>query len=139
MATQRHKTPITDQARAILRAGVEKAPQVMSASPDLLPYLRNDHGNSQRLIAMFATDLRYCFEMRKWLAWDGRRWKPAANGQAYRLAKRAMVEFVRQAFETDNEELQSFAVSSLNERRISHLLILAQSEIYVEPRELDAH
>lgn len=139
MAKQRHKTPITDEARAILRAGVEKAQQAVSAGPDLLPYLRNDYGNSQRLIALYGSDLRYCHEMRKWLLWDRRRWKPDATGGVYRLAKRTMVEFVRQAFETDNEDLQSFAVSSLNERRISHLLILAQSDLYVEPHQFDAH
>ena len=77
--------------------------------------------------------------MRKWLLWDRRRWKPDATGREYRLAKRTMVEFARQAFETDSEDLQSFAVSSLNERRISHLLILAQSDLYVEPHQLDAH
>jgi putative DNA primase/helicase len=37
------------------------------------------------------------------------------------------------------KELRSFAVGSLNERKISHLLMLAQSEIYVEPHHLDTH
>jgi putative DNA primase/helicase len=138
MGKQPHKPSITQEAHAILR-GKQPERKVVPAAPNLLGYLRNDHGNSQRLTAMFGADLRYCHEMRKWLAWDGRRWKSDATGRAYRLAKRAMVEFVRQAFEGTDEELQSFAVGSLNERRISHLLILAQSEIYVEPHQLDAH
>jgi putative DNA primase/helicase len=104
---------------------------------DILQYGLNDHGNSERLIAICGGDLRYCHPMRKWLVWDGRRWKPDITGEAYRLAKRAMLEFVKQAFETDDEKLQSFAVGSLNERRLSHLLILAQSEIYLEPQQLD--
>jgi putative DNA primase/helicase len=127
MPDKRRATPITGEARAILQV------------PDLLRYLRNDYGNSQRLVALHGDDLRYCHEMRKWLVWDGRRWKPDTTGEACRLAKRTMVEFVKQAFEADDEELQSFAIGSLNERRISRLLILAQSEIYVEPHELDAH
>jgi putative DNA primase/helicase len=128
MARRQHKIRITAEANAILMGKV---------APDLLAPLRNDHGNSERLIALYGRDLRYCHAMRKWLVWDGRRWKPDTTGEAYRLAKRAMREFVRQAFETPDEEIQSFAVGSLNERRISHLLILAQSEIYVEPEQLD--
>jgi putative DNA primase/helicase len=128
---------ITAEARAILEV------------PDLLSPLHNDYGNSQRLVAMYGNDLRYCHEMRKWIHFDSRRWKPDTTGEACRLAKKAMLEFVRQAFEvelTGDEEadkdvkaLRSFAIGSLNERRISHLLILAQSEIYVEPHHLDAH
>jgi putative DNA primase/helicase len=135
--SRRRETPITAEARAILQA------------PDLLSYLNNDHGNSQRLVALHGDDLRYCHEMRKWLVWDGRRWKPDTTGEAYRLAKRTMVEFVKQAFDVEVtgdeaedkkvQTLRSFAIGSLNERRISHLLILAQSEIYVEPQNLDAH
>jgi hypothetical protein len=82
---------ITAEARAILQV------------PDLLSPLHNDYGNSQRLVAMYGNDLRYCHEMRKWLHWDGRRWKPDTTGEAYRLAKKAMLEFVRQAFETGGE------------------------------------
>src|SRR5262252_1105188 len=130
MPRRQHKIRITDEARAILSGKVK---------PDLLPPLRNDHGNSQRLIALYGNDLRYCHPMRKWLVWDGRRWKPDTTGEAYRLAKRAMVEFVKQAFDRADEELQAFAVNSLNERQISHLLILAQSELYLEPHQLDAH
>jgi putative DNA primase/helicase len=128
---------ITAEARAILQV------------PDLLSYLHNDYGNSQRLVAMYGHNLRYCHEMRRWLCFDNRRWKPDTTGEAYRLAKKAMVEFVKQACEVEEtgdetedkkvKELRSFAVGSLNERKISHLLILAQSEIYVEPHELDAH
>jgi putative DNA primase/helicase len=135
--SRRRETPVTAEARAILQV------------PDLLSYLHNDHGNSQRLVAMFGDDLRYCHEMRKWFCWDGRRWKPDSTGEVYRRAKKAMLEFLKQAFEVeetgdeDNDaevkELRSFAVGSLNEYRISRLLILAQSELYVEPHQLDAH
>jgi putative DNA primase/helicase len=130
MGRRQQEMPITDEARTILLGKLK---------PDLLPYLRNDHGNSQRLVAMYGDDLRYCHDMRKWLAWDGRRWKPDTTGVAQRRAKEAMLEFVKQAFDTDDKDLKSFAVGSLNERRISHLLTLAQSDIYAQPQDLDAH
>jgi putative DNA primase/helicase len=107
--------------------------------PDLLPYMLNDYGNSQRLVALYGADLRYCHDVRKWLVWDGRRWKQDTTGEAYRLAKQAMLEFASQALDRGTKEVRQFAIGSLNERRISHLLILAQSDIFIEPHRLDAH
>jgi len=119
--------------------GNPKSPVALPSPPDLLTYLRNDYGNSQRLITLCGPDLRYCHPMRKWLIWDGRRWKVDTTGEANRLAILSMMEFVRQAFGSDDERLQSFAIGSLNERKISRLLILAQSAIYLEPHQLDSH
>jgi putative DNA primase/helicase len=56
--------------------------------------LFNDHGNAERLIAMFGADLRYCHPFKKWLVWDGNRWAIDDTDQARRLAKKAMLEFV---------------------------------------------
>lgn len=33
-----------------------------------------DHGNGERIAALFGDDLRHCVETRQWLLWDGRRW-----------------------------------------------------------------
>lgn len=114
-------------------------PEAPLSPPSMLSYMRNDYGNSQRLAALYGDDMKYCHQMKKWLVFEGRRWKPDTTGEAYRLAKKAMVEFAKEAFDTTNEDLQKFAVGSLNERQITHLLILAQSEIYVEAHQLDAH
>jgi putative DNA primase/helicase len=140
LKTDTNVTPIRKEAEedASLGADEKILNSELPEKPDLTRQLRNDYGNSQRLIALYGQDLRYCHDMRKWLAWDGRRWHPDGTGEAYRLAKRAMREFVHQAFDTDDDELRSFAVGSLNERRITRLLILAQSDIYVEPHDLDA-
>jgi putative DNA primase/helicase len=116
-----------------------KAPATGSSDKTLLEFFLNDSGNAQRLVELFGNDLRYCHSMRKWLCWDGRRWKVDATGQAHRLAKRAMFEFVKQAASENDEELIKFALRSLNAQRIVNLLFMAQSEIYAEPHELDAH
>lgn len=34
-----------------------------------------DLGNAERLAYLHGDDLRYCAQMKKWLYWDGRRWK----------------------------------------------------------------
>jgi putative DNA primase/helicase len=102
----------------------------------------NDHGNAQRLIAMYGKDLRYCHPMKSWLDWDGKRWKPDTTGQARRKAKLAMVEFYKQAISANNEtaqKAQKFAQTSLDDKRITALLKMAESDIYVEPDQLDSH
>jgi putative DNA primase/helicase len=112
----------------------------LTGVPDLLRFLPNDNGNAERLIALFGHDLRYCPPMRKWLVWDGKRWKADATGEIFRRAKAAMREFLEQAMDIeDDDRTFHFAVGSLNERRLSRLVTLAESEIYIEPHDLDTH
>src|ERR1035438_502767 len=68
-----------------------------AGGPDLLSRLHNDHGNAERLIAMYGEDLRYCHAFRKWLVWDGMRWAVDDTDQARRLGKQAMLEFRSEA------------------------------------------
>jgi putative DNA primase/helicase len=107
--------------------------------PELLKYLQNDHGNSERLIALHGDKLRYCHPMNKWLAWDGRRWVVDANKQAYKFAKMAMLEYVGQAHRAGNEAHEKYSRLCLDSKRINALLESSQCEIYVEPEKLDTH
>ena len=109
-----------------------------AGGPDLLSRLHNDHGNAERLIAMYGEDLRYCHAFRKWLVWDGMRWAVDDTDQARRLGKQAMLEFLRLAIERgDNEKAEKFARASLDARRIGSMLSMAECEIYVRPADLD--
>jgi putative DNA primase/helicase len=108
-----------------------------SGSRDLLKFYSADVGNAERLVAQHGADLKYCFAFRKWLIWDGQRWAAAENGQALKLAKRTMVEFLRQAVEAKNEAAEKFARASLDSRRLQAMLLLAQSELPVTPTQLD--
>src|ERR1700704_1318572 len=106
--------------------------------PDLLPRLHNDHGNAGRLIAMCGEDLRYCHAFRKWLVWDGMRWAVDDTDQSRRLGKQAMLEFLRLAIERgDNEKAEKCARASLDARRISSMLSMAECEIFARPVDLD--
>ncbi|MEK7752845.1 MAG: phage/plasmid primase, P4 family [Acidobacteriota bacterium] len=105
--------------------------------PGLLLQLHNDHGNAERLIALHGEDLRFCHAFRKWLVWDDRRWAVDETEQARRRAKGAMLEFLRQAIERRNEPAEKFARQSLDARRISSLLSMAECEIFVKPDQLD--
>jgi putative DNA primase/helicase len=104
---------------------------------DLLSFLSNDHGNACRLIALYGDDLQYCHAFRKWLVWDGMRWAVDDTDQARRLAKQAMLEFLKQAVERGHQETEDFARFSLDARRISSMLSMAESEIFVRPADLD--
>jgi putative DNA primase/helicase len=106
--------------------------------PNLLPYLHNDHGNAERLIAMYGEGLRYCHAFRKWLVWDGRRWALDDTGQARRAAKMTMLEFLKQAISSSaDDKPEKFARRSLEDRRINSMLSMADCEIYVRPADLD--
>src|ERR1035438_9619091 len=43
--------------------------------PGLLYFPLNDHGNAQRVAAIYGPSMRYCHAFKKWLLWDGRRWR----------------------------------------------------------------
>ena len=117
----------------------DSLPESDTGAPDLLTYLYNDHGNAERLIALYGEDLRYCHAFKKWLVWDGMRWAVDDTDQARRLAKQAMLEFLRQAVEVGNDSPEKFARGSLDNRRITSLLSMAECEIFVRPSELDTN
>jgi putative DNA primase/helicase len=108
------------------------------APPDLLKFLHNDHGNSYRLIELYGEELRYCHAFKKWLVWDGARWAVDDTDQARRLAKQAILEFLRQAVDKGDEPAEKFARGSLDAKRINNMLAMAECEIFVRPAELDS-
>jgi P4 family phage/plasmid primase-like protien len=107
--------------------------------PDLLKHLQNDHGNAERLITLSGDLLRYCHPMRKWIVWDGRRWAVDSSKAAYKLAKDAMLQYVRQAYKAENQEHEKYSRQSLDSKRINALLESAQCEIFIDPDKLDSH
>jgi len=52
--------------------GASTAPEPIN----LLSFPLTDSGNAERIVALFGSDIRYCHEMRRFLAWDGCRWNP---------------------------------------------------------------
>src|SRR4051794_5461479 len=101
-------------------------PEHAGEVPDLLPCLHNDHGNAERLIALYGEDLKYCHAFKKWLVWDGMRWAVDDTDQARRLAKMTMLKFLKQGIDRGtNEKAEKFARSPLDARRISSMLSMA--------------
>ncbi len=64
-----------------------------------------DKGNGQRLVKQFGRDLRHCWPWKKWLAWDGKRWRMDDSGAVTRFAKKTIVMLFKWAT-TEMQEIQ---------------------------------
>ena len=125
------KGPVLSRSAPVTRAS--------GAAPELMYFLQNDHGNSERIVARCGSDLRYCHPLKKWLVWDGRRWAVDSCEQSRRLAKTTMLEYLRQSMAVESNVDVKFAKSSLDSKRITNALKEAQDQIRVLPGDLDQH
>jgi P4 family phage/plasmid primase-like protien len=105
---------------------------------------QTDLGNARRLVAKYGANLRYVAEWRKWLAWDGKRWRVDAEGQVDRYAKKVPNDIRRDAGAPgiDPEKAKGiirWALKSEDKRQQSAMISLAWSEptIPVSLAELD--
>ena len=87
--------------------------------------------------------VRFCFAWRKWLLWDGQRWKIDDRGRPYQLAKNTIRRMQREAAsepdDSKRRELSRWAFRSDSRQGYEALLALARSEpgIPITPEELD--
>lgn len=89
--------------------------------------------------------LRYCPTWRRWLFFDGTRWRDDQTGEVVRRAKATAVSIYAEASDTDlseqdRKQIADHARASESESRIRAMVTLAQTEpgIPVMPAELDA-
>lgn len=104
-----------------------------STIPDDLP--RSDVGNAKRLVREHGTDLRYCATNRRWLVWDGARWRVDDTGEVERRAKELVLSLGKLAHRIENDAARSDAVKffchSQNASRVGAMIQLARSEAEV--------
>jgi putative DNA primase/helicase len=146
-APKKHPVESAAPPRPQLVVEVPKRPE--PDEPTLLYFDLNDHGNAQRVAAIYGPSMRYCHAFKKWLLWDGWRWRVDETEQARRWARLVMVKFLAQAvsfgnpddYRSEASRLRDFASSSINARGITDMLITLRSdpEIVIEPGELDTH
>jgi putative DNA primase/helicase len=93
-----------------------------------------DLGNARRLVADHGVDLRFCKPWKKWLVWDGQRWREDATGEVMRRAKAT----AQQVYGTARDP--KHADRSESRAGIESMVVLAQTElgIPVRPDDLDA-
>ena len=106
---------------------------------NLLDHLLNDHGNACRIADLYGEDLRYCYETKTWMVWDGMRWANGDIGQARQFAKQTMLEFLRLSILKGDREHEKFAKESLDVRRINAMLTMLESDLPIRAAELDVN
>jgi putative DNA primase/helicase len=104
----------------------------------LLDQVPGDTGNAQRFLARHGDDVRYCHDFKTWFFWDGKHWVRDKQGHVTRLAKSMVIEFLTQACEASNRDLEKLAKSSLDAPRIKALLTLLQSDVPIRAEEFDS-
>lgn len=88
-------------------------------------YNPTDMGNAERLVSRYASDIRYCYDFKKWLIWDGTRWCCDNTGRIERYPRlattaqiatrgrswEALLDWTSPPFQRDQDP-ESFAVTA---------------------------
>jgi len=109
----------------------------------------NEHftegGNASRLVRLHGQDMRYDHTRKKWLIWDGSRWKVDGNGEAMRLAE-DVVRYLyyrasKEADQATRDRIAAFARGCDKKNHLRNVLELAANrrEIAITAEELDRH
>lgn len=114
-------------------AGQEWEDEPETRVVDLLPGRFNctDLGNAERLVAAYRDEVRYCPQRKRWLNWDGSRWRWDEVGTIERKAKATVRAIMREADNADDDRakaLRQWSYKSEDSKRIKSLVSLAQTE-----------
>ena len=105
--------------------------------------VRTDAANAERLVRQFGSRLRYVSRWRKWLVWDGRRWKEDDADRAAEFAKKTAQRIPKEATGKDvkdDADILKWAAASLSRTKLDAMVDLARSDplVRVSPDDLDA-
>jgi putative DNA primase/helicase len=104
---------------------------------------RTDVGNGERLVARFGADLRYCHPWKKWLRFDGQRWKADDTAIVRQCAKQTARQILNEAATcADHDECKArtkWWCESEDKKRIEAMLSCASNEpgVPILPNEMD--
>lgn len=70
-------------------------------------YDMTDTGNAHRLYDKFGNIIRYSYNRKKWLYWDGKCWRIDDNGEIKKLADVIVEDIKREAFLEQDEKTQA--------------------------------
>jgi putative DNA primase/helicase len=113
--------------------------------PDLLHFPYTDTGNAERLVCLYGSDIRYCFETETWMFWDGRRWISGEVHRVKQLFKKTIREMHKQAADVNDKDerqkAEKHARRSEAAAAINAALQCAQCEeaIAISASTLDSH
>lgn len=102
-------------------------------------------GNAERLALLYGERLRYIHQWKRWLEWDGSRWKADETEHVTQIAIRSARSMLREAAalmdSAQRDPLMKWAVKSESASNIDATLRIARSTppLPVTARDLDAH
>ena len=123
--------------------GTNGAPDVVSLDDILSRRPKTELGNAERLVARHGKDLRFCHPWKKWLAWDGCRWRLDNTGEVRRRARRTVRAIFGEAKIVDDDDkrkqLAAWALGSETRDKLASMVHLAEVEdgIPILPDSLD--
>jgi putative DNA primase/helicase len=103
----------------------------------------SDVFNARQLADRHGVGLRYCYQWKRWLFYDGMRWTRDESGEVERRAKETIESFYQDAEllkdSAQKKRLREHALRSESAGKISSMIELARSEpgIAIAPEELD--
>ncbi len=107
---------------------------------DLVKFPHTDTGNAERLVSLHGGDIRFCPEIKRWLYWDGQRWRLDDSRQVKKLFKKTIRETYRQATDVEKadhrEALERHARKSESAAAINAAVTCAE---YEEGISIPAH
>ena len=116
----------------------------VEAGPSGKFYARTDLGNARRMVDYRGDDFRYVVPWKKWLVWDGRRFRIDDMNEVPRIAQDVALSIKKEAFDIQDEEERDaalkFANSCQDSKKLNSMMSLAgtQKEICVAIDDLDA-
>lgn len=118
-------------------------PSENGRAPTGLPRALTDLANAELFCELHADRLRHVHEQKKWLAWDGGRWRPDLSGEAERAATDTARELLRRAADLDGtgrKRAARWALASQSEPRLRAMRTIASTEhpIVLTADQLDA-
>ena len=104
----------------------------------------SDFFNAEMLRSDWGEDIRYCSPWKKWLIWDGRRWKIDENGRIYEMGEtsiRSLFEKAPAYCRTTDEALamMTHARRSASANKVESMLVTARwhYSIRIGPDDMD--
>jgi P4 family phage/plasmid primase-like protien len=104
-------------------------------------HYRTDYGNGRRFAARYKGRAIYVSKWKRWLVWDGKRWREDTGDKVRRMAHTTAIgifDEAKRASTTDEQKaLASWAIQSQSRPRIEAMLFSAAPYLAVEHTELD--
>ena len=98
----------------------------------------SDLANAERFADLHQGYARYCYDLKKWLVWDCRRWTVDTDGEVERLAAATARATAIDAAVRGDKEAIAWAAQSHDLPRLRAMVTLAQSRCSVRSEHFDA-